>query len=386
MQILLDATRAHRRLLPLTFARPAGELRTGLLTTIEKWEILTGLAVSHAAPEYLQKAFPSKNGSDYLVVDASLLPDAQLWNFLQKLPADTTATDHQGRCIASRTSETALQHANKSLEYPYTVRFIDRPWDIFRHNAAEIENDIALLKPREISESLRTSNTVFGHRIYSTGEVMVQGAILNSLTGPILLQAGAEIMEGTAVRGPLAMCTGATLKMAAKVYGATTLGPHCKAGGELSNVVMQGYSNKGHDGFLGNSIIGQWCNIGADTNASNLKNNYSNIRCWSYEERNAINTGLQFCGLIMGDHVKTGINTMFNTGTVISFSANIFGADFPPKHIASFSWGGASGFSRFDLDKALDVARRMMERRHRELSSNEEEIFRYLYTLNAEGK
>jgi UDP-N-acetylglucosamine diphosphorylase/glucosamine-1-phosphate N-acetyltransferase len=385
MHILLDATRAHRKFLPLTFACPIGALRVGMLTLQSKWEHYSGLPVSHLAPQYLQEVFAPGKAEDYLICDATLLPDASLVKFLLQLPPESTCVDTHGQILAAHTSR-PLTSPKKTVIYPQPLSRIERPWDIFKANAAQIEADIQLLNPSEISEKLKSENTVFGQRIFATGEVNVRGAILNSETGPILLEAGSEIMEGCVVRGPLALCTGATLKLSAKVYGATTLGPHCKAGGELSNVVMQGYSNKGHDGFLGNSVIGKWCNIGADTNSSNLKNNYSEVRCWSYEECAAINTGEQFCGLIMGDHGKTGINTMLNTGTAVGFSANIFGADFPPKHIPSFSWGGASGFARFDLEKALEVAHKMMERRHVEMTAAEEKVFRYLYTLDQEGK
>lgn len=386
MHILLDSRPTHRQMLPLTFARPAADMRVGILTIAEKWERHTQAKVYHLTPPYLQKAYPLPAGSDFLCINAAILPDHDLSVAVLALPPGHSISDSNGQWLATRTEDLNHPAPLKKNIWDKEVAIITRPWDIFKQNEREISRDIALLQVREISDELRQYNTVFGRQVYATGAVEVRGAILNSETGPIFLEEGSEIMEGAVVRGPLAMCNGAALKMGAKVYGATTLGPHCKAGGELNNVVMQGYSNKGHDGFLGNSVIGTWCNLGADTNASNLKNNYSLVRAYSYAENHPVDTGSQFCGLIMGDHAKTGINTMLNTGTVVGFSANVFGADFPPKHIPSFSWGGASGFSRFDLQKALEVARRMMQRRNMPLTEIDEEIFSYLHSLDAEAK
>jgi UDP-N-acetylglucosamine diphosphorylase/glucosamine-1-phosphate N-acetyltransferase len=232
-----------------------------------------------------------------------------------------------------------------------------------------------------VSQPLATTNTLIGDtsRLFIEEGATIEASVLNTNTGVIYIGKDAEIMEGTVIRGPLAMCEHSAIKLAGKIYGATTLGPHVKVGGEVNNSVIFGYSNKGHDGFLGNSVIGEWCNLGADTNNSNLKNNYGEVKVWSYAKGQEINTGLQFCGLMMGDHSKCGINTMFNTGTVVGVSANIFGAGFPPKHIPSFSWGGAEEMVDFDLEKAMEVAERMMERRHIALTEIDKNILKNIY-------
>ncbi|MGB1307109.1 MAG: glucose-1-phosphate thymidylyltransferase, partial [Flavobacteriales bacterium] len=209
----------------------------------------------------------------------------------------------------------------------------------------------------------------------------VEHAILNASTGPIYVGKDAEIMEGSIVRGPLAMCENSVLKMGAKIYGATTLGPYCKVGGEVNNSVLLGYSNKGHDGFLGNSVLGEWCNLGADTNNSNLKNNYAEVKLWSYQSERFVNTGLQFCGLIMGDHSKCGINTMFNTGTVVGVSANVFGAGFPRNFVSSFSWGGSAGYMTYRLNKVFEVAEKVMQRRAIEFNQVEKDILTEVFEL-----
>jgi UDP-N-acetylglucosamine diphosphorylase/glucosamine-1-phosphate N-acetyltransferase len=201
----------------------------------------------------------------------------------------------------------------------------------------------------------------------------------NTTTGCIYIGKDAEVMEGSVVRGPFALCEHSVLKMSSKIYGATTIGPHSKVGGEVNNSVVFGYSNKAHDGFLGNSVIGEWCNLGADTNNSNLKNNYANVKLWNYSGENFIDTGLQFCGLIMGDHSKCGINTMFNTGTVAGVSSNIFGSGFPRNFIPSFSWGGAQGFTTYRFEHAIETAQLVMQRRNTELTDNDKDILKYIF-------
>jgi UDP-N-acetylglucosamine diphosphorylase/glucosamine-1-phosphate N-acetyltransferase len=244
----------------------------------------------------------------------------------------------------------------------------------------EIEADFALLtagrKSAPLSEtvSVLSRENVFVEEGFS-GEYFT----LNASTGPVFLGKGSEIMEGSVIRGPLALGSHSTVKLAAKIYGPTTIGPHCKAGGEINNSVLQGFSNKGHDGFLGNAVVGEWCNLGADTNNSNLKNNYTEVKVWNYPSNRFIRTGLQFCGLIMGDHSKTGINTMLNTGTVAGVSANIFGSGFPRNFIPSFSWGGAAGLVDYKLEKAFETMEEVMRRRDLELTETDKVIFRHIF-------
>jgi UDP-N-acetylglucosamine diphosphorylase/glucosamine-1-phosphate N-acetyltransferase len=301
-----------------------------------------------------------------------VLPTAELVDAVKGLGA-LKALTVRGKVIAFKSEKHQLNFENfegivrgfSQVEYPHPVTSIEYPWDIFRMNGDALKADFALVTAGRKSEPVSTTNTVIGStdHIFIEAGGKVEASVLNTTTGPIYIGADAEIMEGSTVRGPLALCEHSALKMAAKVYGPTTLGPHCKAGGELNNVIFFGYSNKAHDGFLGNTVIGEWCNIGADTNNSNLKNNYGDVEVYNYRERKAIETGLQFCGLIMGDHSKCGINTMFNTGTVVGVSANIFGGDFPPKHIPSFSWGGSRWLRTFEFEKSTEVAEKMMGRR-----------------------
>jgi UDP-N-acetylglucosamine diphosphorylase/glucosamine-1-phosphate N-acetyltransferase len=247
---------------------------------------------------------------------------------------------------------------------------INNLWDIYKINEEALKLDFQLLTKGKTSQPISATNQVLGkENIFIEEGATVECATLNAQTGPIYIGKNAQIMEGAMVRGPLAMCENAVLKMGAKIYGATTLGPYCKVGGEVNNSVFFGYSNKGHDGFLGNSVIGEWCNLGADSNNSNLKNNYTEVKLWNYKTEKFEKTGQQFCGLIMGDHSKCGINTMFNTGTVVGVSANIFGSGFPRNFVPSFAWGGASGYSTFKTDKAFETAEAMMARRGKEFET-----------------
>ncbi|MCB1178796.1 MAG: hypothetical protein KDK36_14520, partial [Leptospiraceae bacterium] len=258
---------------------------------------------------------------------------------------------------------------------------LEKITDLFSKNDQAIKDDFELLTKGRESQTLSLTNTMIGDAVFVEEGAKVEAAVLNSSTGPIYIGKDAEIMEGTVVRGPLALCEGATLKLSTKIYGATTVGPYSKVGGEVTNSNIQGFSNKGHDGFLGNSILGEWCNLGADTNNSNLKNNYSEVKIWNYSTNQLENTGLQFCGLIMGDHSKCGINTMFNTGTVVGVSANIFGGGFPNKFISSFTWGGFNDSSTFQLDKMFEVAQKVMERRHIDLSQDDKEILSAVFEI-----
>jgi UDP-N-acetylglucosamine diphosphorylase/glucosamine-1-phosphate N-acetyltransferase len=371
--ILFDCHKTRENLLPLTFTRPTGDLRVGILTIREKWEKSFNQKSYSLTEGYLEGKFSAcPESGPGLYINGSVLPDEKLNAAIRQLGALQSLTAN-GLLIAFKTEKGHLNYENfeaiaKSfapVNYPHPFLSIAHTWDIFKLNGEALKADFELLTKGRKSGALSSTNMVIGpaENVFIEAGGKVEASVLNATTGPIYIGVDAEIMEGCTVRGPLALCEHSALKMAAKVYGPTTLGPHCKAGGELNNVIFFGYSNKAHDGFLGNSVIGEWCNLGADTNNSNLKNNYGNADVFSYRDGKAIDTGLVFCGLVMGDHSKCGINTMFNTGTVVGVSANIFGGDFPPKFIPSFSWGGAQWLRTFTFDKALEVAARMMERR-----------------------
>lgn len=387
--ILFDCHTSRENLLPFTFTRPVADIRVGILTIREKWEALLKTTSYTLSEQYLSGKFPFYTGNDAtLYINGAVLPDENLIASIHKLGALQSLTAG-GKLIAFKSEKHHLNYENfeviakgfTPVEYHGNIKSVSHAWDIFRMNGDALNSDFQLITQGRESQPLSSSNIVIGNpkNVFLEEGAKAEACIINASTGPVYLGKDAELMEGCVVRGPLALCEHAALKMAAKVYGPTTLGPHCKAGGELNNVVMFGYSNKAHDGFLGNSVIGEWCNLGADTNNSNLKNNYGNVDVFSYREGKAVNTRLQFCGLLMGDHSKCGINTMFNTGTMVGVSANIFGSDFPPKFIPSFSWGGAQWLRTFTFDKAIEVANRMMERRGLKVEKADEIILKTVF-------
>jgi UDP-N-acetylglucosamine diphosphorylase/glucosamine-1-phosphate N-acetyltransferase len=392
MNIILFDDNQRTDLLPLCFTRPIGDLRVGILTIKEKWEKHLDSAVSFLTQDYLRKKFPASYSSDNLYINGRLLPNASLIEEILRLDeAEGLHIEKKQQFIAFRSSTTysTLEQCVNEIEFEEincTYSILDQVTDIFNLNAEEIKNDFELLTSGRESEPISSTNTVIGNEIFLEKGAKIEAAVLNSNDGPIYIGTNAEIMEGSLVRGPFAMCEHSTIKMGAKIYGGTTIGPECKVGGEVSNVVFQGYSNKGHDGFLGNAVIGEWCNLGADTNSSNLKNNYASVKIWNYGTKRFANTGLQFCGLIMGDHSKCGINTMFNTGTVVGVSANIFGAGFPRNFIPSFTWGGATGFSTYALAKAYETAEKVMERRNLKLIDIEKEILKHIFDTSKEHR
>ncbi len=384
--ILFD-DEARKNLLPLTFTRPVSEIRVGILTIREKWERLLSQSCSHLTRDYLQLKFPKKQDAYNLFLCGSMLPTQELAEAAFSLkPGEALRVNGKllavllGKDQADSFQNTLdFLHIVKSKEYKKEVSFIQYPWDIFSLNGMAIEEDYVLLTKGRSSAGLSKTNRVLGDRLFVEEGAKVECAMINTLQGPVYIGKDAEIMEGSLIRGPFALCEGSVLKMGAKIYGATTIGPHSKIGGEVNNSVIFGYSNKAHDGFLGNSVIGEWCNLGADTNNSNLKNNYAEVRLWNYDQEQFVKTGLQFCGLIMGDHAKTGINTMFNTGSVVGLSANIFGPGFPRNFIPSFSWGGAQGFMVYTLPKALETMKIVMERRGVELTEADHSIYKHIF-------
>ena len=392
--ILFDAEiRDH--LLPLTYTRPCAELRVGIMTIREKWEHVLGAEVSHITQDYLSRKYPLTVTDDNVIINGTLLPDPMLKRQICDLAMDEALLDGDKLVAARLTGEQFNKLVNEqdidqlqgfNYEEPYVG--LERPHDIFTYNGKAIEADFERLTKGRTSHPLSDTNTVIGDpsRIFLEAGARVECAILNTQNGPIYVGRDAEIMEGCIVRGGLAMCEHSVLKLGAKVYGPTTLGPYCKVGGEVNNCVFQAYSNKGHDGFMGNSVIGEWCNIGADSNTSNLKNNYAEVKLWDYVNRRFMPTGLQFCGLIMGDHSKCGINTMFNTGTVVGVSCNIYGAGFPRNYVPSFMWGGAAGTKEYRFDKAMETAEIMMKRRNIDLDGTEREMLTAVFEQTQEHR
>jgi len=382
--ILFDG--AHRdSLLPFTYTRPVAEIRIGILTIREKWEQYLGITTTTVTEDYLSKKWPMVEMEHNIMISASYLPNPNLVEQIKKLKVGQ-ALVHDTEIVAFYT----LEDEEKDLEDYQTIEIDSAPitvkhtWDIFSKNGDAIKEDYNLITEDRSSQPL--SSSVFAvnpNNIFIEEGAKVFNVSLNAENGPIYIGKDAEVMEGSIIRGPFALCEHASTKLGAKIYGPTTVGPHSKVGGEVNNSVIFGYSNKGHDGFLGNSVLGEWCNIGADSNNSNLKNNYAEVRLWSYETEGFAKTGLQFCGLMMGDHSKCGINTMFNTGTVVGVSSNIFGAGFPRNFVPSFSWGGSAGTQTYLTKKAFEVAEIVMKRREIEFSDDDKEILEHVFEETA---
>ncbi len=383
MKIVLLDTPDRIHLLPLTFTRPVSEIRVGILTIKEKWEQRTHAEIGYRTQNYLTAKYGNTLSGQVLLVHGGLCPNDAVLKALENLKEGESL--QAGETILAQRGDASegFRQGLKVVHLGEEFTLIDRPWKIFHQNAVQLEEDFEWITRGRESAPLSSTNTVLGDRIFMEEGAEAECAIFNTHSGPVYLGRDSVVMEGSVVRGALALCEHAQLKLSTKIYGATTVGPHSKVGGEVNNSVITGYSNKGHDGFLGNSVLGEWCNIGADSNNSNLKNNYDEVKLWSYARQGFARTGLQFCGLIMGDHSKCGINTMFNTGTVVGVSANIFGAGFPRNFIPSYSWGGASGFTTYNLEKALKTAALVMERRGIELDETERSILAHIFEETA---
>ncbi len=385
MRYLLFDDENRVNLLPLAFTRPVAEFRIGILTITEKWSRRMpsdATFCGFVSEEYLQDKYSSDIHDDQLWINAAVCPNDDLLRDVLSLELNESLFDEHENLIAFRSGDFKesidCQKSYTDVAYTHILNL----WDIFSKNGEELKSDFELLTKGRTSQKANSTNTILGEEhLFIEEGAEVNCAIINANSGPVYIAKDAIVMEGTIIRGPFAMCEASQTKLGAKIYGPTTIGPHSKVGGELNNVVIFGYSNKGHDGFLGNSVLGEWCNIGADSNNSNLKNNYAEVRLWSYATQSFAHTGLQFCGLIMGDHSKCGINTMFNTGTVVGVSANIFGAGFPRNFIPSFSWGGPQGQSTFKTDKAFEVAEKVMERRSIVFDNKEQAILTKVFEL-----
>ena len=379
--ILFDGP-SRNALLPFTFTRPVADILIGIMTIRKKWEMRLGSTTTTLTEEYLSEKYPMVELEENVMINASFLANDALAELVSNL-GHNQAIFKGDEVIAFYTSEEQEEvdfDAYEIIEYNGDCITIEHTWDIFSKNDAAIREDFEYLTEDRKSQPIPKSvNVIAPEYIFIEEGAKLEFVTLNASTGPIYIGRDAEIMEGSTIRGPFALCDDASVKMGSKVYGATTVGPHSRIGGEVKNAVLFANSNKGHEGYLGDSVIGEWCNMGADTNNSNLKNNYEEVKLWSYETERFAKTGLQFCGLMMGDHSKCGINTMFNTGTVVGVSANIFGAGFPRNFIPSFSWGGASGFSTYITKKAFETARLVMSRRGLEFDEREAAILEHVF-------
>ncbi|AUS04195.1 GlmU family protein [Pseudotamlana carrageenivorans] len=382
--ILFDGP-SRNNLLPFTYTRPVADIRVGILTIREKWESFLDCTSTTVTEDYLSDKFPMVEMEDNVMINASYLPSLELVEMIKELQENQAIFNGEDviAFFVKEEQEDIDFDVYEAIEFEAETIQINHTWDIFSKNGEAIQEDFDLITEGRKSQPIPSSNHIIApENIFIEDGARLEFVTLNASNGPIYIGKNTEIMEGAIIRGPFALCDHATVKMGAKIYGPTTVGPYSKVGGEINNSVLFGYSNKGHDGFLGNSVLGEWCNLGADTNNSNLKNNYAEVRLWDYQTESFAKTGLQFCGLMMGDHSKCGINTMFNTGTVIGVSANIFGSGFPRNFVPSFSWGGSSGFTTYLTKKAFEVAKVVMSRRNIDLTEQDMAILEHVFEVS----
>lgn len=379
--ILFDGP-SRNNLLPFTYTRPVADIRIGILTIREKWETYLSTTTTTVTEDYLADKYPMVEMDENIMINASYLPNVTLVEMVKNLKENQAVFKGEDviAFFTKATQDDIDFDAFDAIEFEEDCLKLEYTWDIFSKNGVAIQDDFNLLTKDKTSQPIPETTVAFNEaQIFIEEGAKLPLCSLNASNGPIYIGKDAEIMEGSMIRGPFALCHNAVVKMAGKIYGPTTIGPYSKVGGEINNSVIFGYSNKGHDGFLGNSVLGEWCNLGADTNTSNLKNNYAQVRLWDYQSESFAKTGLQFCGLMMGDHSKAGINTMFNTGTVVGVSANIYGSGFPRNFVPSFSWGGNSGFTTYLTKKAFEVAKVVMGRREVDFTEADQHILEYVF-------
>ena len=372
-------------LLPLTYTKPVADLRIGILTIREKWEKWLDTTTTSVTEEYLSGKFPMVEMAENIMICGSVLPSPELVGQVQSLQSGQAIYQNE-ELLAFHTieNEEVDLETIERIEFEGELIIIRHTWDLFRNNGPALEADFKLLtEGRKSAPIPSTVHCINKERIFLEEGVDIEIAVLNAKKGPIYIGKNAEVHEGSLIRGPFAMGEYSVVKMGSKVYGPTTLGPKSKIGGEVNNAILSGYCSKGHDGYLGNAVVGEWCNMGADSNNSNLKNTYAEVKMWDYAEERFVKTGLQFCGLILGDHSKTGINTMFNTGTVVGVSANIYGSNFPRNFVPSFSWGGALGFKTYTLSKAIETAELVTKRKNEDFTEEDRKIFEHIFELSS---
>ncbi len=392
MAIILFDGNTHQTLLPLTFTRPVADLRVGILTIAEKWGKYLKSDFSFHTQPYLSVKFPIKIETENLFINGAVCPDEELLEAIDKLRTGE-ALKYNEELIAVKLPASDAKSFDPKATFGNTVNYgaepvmIKFPEDIFRRNDIELRKDYKLITKGRSSASISSTNTIIGKDFFAEEGAIADCSTFNTTNGPIYLDTKTEVWEGTNIRGAFALHSNSQVKMGTKIYGATTIGPYCRVGGEVNNAVLWGYSNKGHEGYLGNAVLGEWCNIGADSNNSNLKNNYAEVKLWDYTTQRFRKTGLQFCGLIMADHSKCAINTMFNTGTVVGVSANIFGAGFPRNFIPDFSWGGPQGYEEYSLKRMFETTEKVFARRdHRVFDKTEQDILKEIFKLTEEHR
>lgn len=384
MQIAFSDAQFWDDFLPLTFTRPVAEMRCGILTFSERWQkLLDSSEVSYLTEDYLQEKFKKPEKKESLLLVPNFLPNESVLHQIKELKMGE-ALVYENELLAAKINmeNFSLNQIEKMTDIHEELLFFKQPTDLFSFNDKALAFDFELVTKGRSSAELSSTNGFLGDSqdLFIEEGATIEFSTLNTKSGKIYIGKNSEVMEGCNLRGPIALCEESKFNMGAKIYGATTIGPHCKVGGEVNNIVIFGYTNKGHDGFVGNSVIGEWCNIGADTNSSNLKNNYASVKLWNYRTKRFVDTGLQFAGLIMGDHSKTAINTQLNTGTVVGVAANIFKNGFPPNLIDSFSWGGMKGDEKFKLEKAYEVAELAMARRKVDFTEIDRNMLKHIYT------
>lgn len=382
--VLFDDPVIRGQLLPLTYTRPVASLRVGTLTIAEKWQRRLSGAVSFGTQAYLEKKFPLVTTSDNYWINGAICPDEAFISVLRVLKPND-AIEKNGRILAVRTADDEVPEVITGTVHPYVadLTIIDQPWKIFNNNGAQIRIDFETLTKGRSSYPNNDKATVIYNEsnVFIEEGVTLKAAILNAEAGPIYLGKNSQVQEGAILRGPFSLGEGSIINMGSKMRGDTTIGPHCKIGGEVANSVVYGYSNKAHDGYLGNSVVGEWCNLGADTNTSNMKNTYDLVKLWSITKKEFVSTGLYFCGLIMGDHSKSGINAMFNTGSVVGMNSNVLlTGSYPPNYIPSFTWAGEN---TYDIEKALSTAERVLGRRNVKMTEDDREIFRQVFAITS---
>lgn len=387
MRIILFDDPFRDNLLPLCFTRPVAEIRIGILTIAEKWKQRLQAPVSYLTKDYLQEKYPLVFSENNVFINSSVCPDDELLANVSML-SEGEALLSGSILIAVKLNATAAKEFTitnsatyRRIDFNKSFLKISFPEDIFRNNDSEIKKDFKILTQGRTSRDLSSTNTIIGENIFVEEGAVAECSTFNTLQGPIYLGKRSQVWEGCHIRGSLALCEDSIVKMGAKIYGMCTIGPDCKVGGEINNAVIFGNSSKSHEGYLGNSVLGEWCNLGADTNNSNMKNNYAEVRLWDYPTKSFRRTGLQFCGLVMADHAKCAINTMFNTGTVVGVSANIFGSGFPRNFVPDFSWGGNKGFEVYSLKKMFETAEKVYERRNVAFTEVEKRILVKVFEL-----
>ncbi|WP_334126583.1 GlmU family protein [Empedobacter brevis] len=381
MNIILFDGEEWENLLPLTFTKPVASLRMGVLSFAERWEKILNTTISYQTQSYLEEKFSTNYQSENIFINPSFFPTTELIHYIKELELNQSILFND-QLVAVKTTEESPRITSEIISLEKTIH-IKNSWDLFTYNFQAIEFDFEILTKGRVSQPIsETNNVLHPEKIFIEEGAKVEFSILNASEGSIYIGKEAEIMEGCMIRGGLALCEHGKINMGSKIYPGCTVGPYCKVGGELNNAILMAYSNKGHDGFLGNAVLGEWCNLGADTNNSNLKNNYAEVKLWNYKEKRFVKTGLQFCGLIMGDYAKSAINTQFNTGTVVGVCANVFQSGFPPNMIKHYSWGGQSDAPVFSFERACEAAEKMMERRKVEFTPTDKKILEHIFNLN----